>query len=298
MGWLGWLCMAPVIAALVLAFGLARLGLGVFVARAIMGRVCTDAKATALPKSPNVPFFAGLPPVLNIAHRGASRLAPEHSLEAYELALQQGAHVLELDLRLTRDRVLVVAHDPTLRRTHGLDAAFSDLDLAELERIAAGRVPPPHPPVFSRFPETRFNLELKDETLEAARALAALVRERSLEDRVLVASSHEPVLSELRMATGGAVATSASAREALDYLVCYWMERTCPATYSALQIPAVGWLGLTSARFVGRAHAHGLAVHFWTVDDPERMRALLAVGADGIMTNRPDVLAPLLVAQR
>jgi glycerophosphoryl diester phosphodiesterase len=204
--------------------------------------------------------------------------------------------VLELDLRLTRDRVLVVAHDRDLRRTHGLDLAFSDLDLPGLERVANGRAPLTLARVFSRFPEERFNLELKDDELEAARALAEILREHRMQGRVLVASGHEPVLAELRKATEGAVATSASTREALDYLVCYWMKLTCPTAYSALQIPAVAWLGVTSASFVRRAHERGLAVHFWTVDDPERMRALLAVGADGIMTNRPDVLARLLGA--
>ncbi len=295
--WLVWLCLAPVIVALALAFGAARLGVGVFITRAIMGRVCTDAKATVLPNSPNLPFFAGLPPVLNIAHRGASKLAPEHSLAAYELALRQGAHVLELDLRLTRDRALVVAHDPDLRRTHGLDAVFAALDLAELERVAAGRALLTLAGVFSSFPSARFNLELKDETLDAAWALAELVRERRMEGRVLVASGHAAVLAELRRATGGAVATSASTREALGYLACYWMDLSCRAAYSALQIPAVDWLGVTSACFVSRAHEQGLAVHYWTVDDADRMRALLGVGADGIMTNRPDVLSLLLGAQ-
>jgi glycerophosphoryl diester phosphodiesterase len=264
------------------------------IASATMGRVCTDAKAAAGQNFRELPFFAGLPPVLDIAHRGASKLAPEHSLAAYELALRQGAHVLELDLRLLRDGQLVVAHDRTLERTLGITTAFAELTRAELENIAGERMPLGLEQVFVHFPEARFNLELKDETLEAPRALAALLSDERVLGRVLVASAHRPVLEEFRRLTRGAVATSASAEEVLDYLVCQLMKRTCPLAYSALQLPPLDWLGLTSPAFVAGAHARGLAVHFWTVDDPERMRALLAAGADGVMTNRPDLLAPLI----
>jgi glycerophosphoryl diester phosphodiesterase len=273
---------------------LVAVGVSVVVASAIMGRVCTDAKVPALQNFRELPFFAGLPSVVNVAHRGASVVALEHSLAAYELALQQGAHVLELDLRLLGDGELVVAHDRTLKRTLGSDAAFATLTLTELERIGGDRAPLTLASVFSRFPHARFNLELKDESLAAPKALADLVLRRGVQERVLVASSHRAVLAEFRRATAGAVATSASAEEALDYAFCYLMNRACPSAYSALQLPTLGWLGLTSSEFIRGAHDRGLAVHFWTVDEPERMRALIDAGADGVMTNRPDVLARVL----
>lgn len=273
---------------------LSMLVLGVILGWAIMGRVCTDAKPRALQSYRELPFFQGLPPVLNIAHRGASTLAPEHSFDAFELALAQGAHVLELDLRLLRDGELVVAHDRTLKRTHGVDAAYSELSWPELERLGREHTPLRLAPVFTRFSAARFNLELKDESLEAARALAARIAESGVEDRVLVASGHERVLAEFRELTAGRVATSASAAEALRYWFCQLLGRSCAVAYSALQLPASDWLGVTRASFIARAHERGLAVHFWTVDAPDRMQALLAAGADGIMTNRPDVLAPLL----
>jgi glycerophosphoryl diester phosphodiesterase len=290
--WLGWLGIG-----LMVALGIG-LGLGVVVASAIMGRVCTDAKAAAVQNFRELPFFAGLPRVLDIAHRGASKLALEHSLAAYELALEQGAHVLELDLRLLGDGELIVAHDRTLKRTLGLDLAFSDLSLAELERVAATRLPLRLDQVLRHFPEARFNLELKDETLDGPRALATAILRRGAQGRVLVASSHRAVLEEFRRLTGGAIATSASAEEALGYYFCYLMKCTCPTAYSALQLPVLGWLGLTSPGFIAGAHERGLCVHFWTVDDVERMRALIAAGADGVMTNRPDVLTRLLGEMR
>jgi glycerophosphoryl diester phosphodiesterase len=272
-------------------------GLCVIGAWAIMVRVCPDAKSVPPRNYRTLPFFAGLPPVLDIAHRGASKLAPEHTLEAYRLALEQGAHVLELDLRLLRDRELVIAHDRTLRRTHGVEVAYSDLAWADLERLDSGHLPIRLAQALRQFPSVRFNLELKDETPDAARALAGALAETGAESRVLVASSHEAVLVEFRRATAGRVATSASTAEALGYYVCYLMQRPCAMPYSALQLPTLEWLGVTRAGFVAEAHERGLAVHFWTVDDPDEMRALLAAGADGIMTNRPDVLATLLRAQ-
>jgi glycerophosphoryl diester phosphodiesterase len=271
------------------------LGLGVNSGPGFMGRVCPDAKAVAPQNSPVSAFFAGLPRVLNIAHRGASKLMPEHSGAAYELALAQGADVLELDLRSTLDGVLLVAHDRSLKRTLGLDATFSELTIPELQRLAGDRMPLSLDQVFERFPAARLNLELKDESCAAARALADLIARRGAAGRVLVASVHQSALEEFRKATGGAVATSASAREALGYVIDdLLMQRTCQGTYSALQLPALGWLGVTRRAFVERAHERGLAVHFWTVDDPVRMRSLIEAGADGIMTNRPDLLGQVL----
>lgn len=289
-----WFGVAIVSALGVLLLGAVALGLGFILTRGLMGRVCTDAKALAPTNPRERPFFAGLPPVLNIAHRGASTLALEHSFEAYELALAQGAHVLELDLRLTRDAALLVAHDRTLRRTVGREEAWSELTRAQVAELAGGRMPLDLDQVLSHFPAARFNLELKDDTVEGPRALAQVLARQGAAGRVLVASQHVRVLEALRTVTQGTVATSASQDEALDYYACYLMGRTCIGQYSALQLPALGVLGITSARFIAQAHEQGLAVHYWTIDDPTRMAELLAHGADGIMTNRPDRLARVL----
>lgn len=267
------------------------LGLGV---AAIMGRVCTGAKPPAAQKSTQWPFFDGLPRVLNIAHRGASKSAPEHSLEAYELGLRQGAEVLELDVRATRDGILLLAHDRSLERTLGISAQLAELSWAELRALAGARAPLELRDVLGRFPGTRFNLELKDEALESARALARLLDELGVAERVLVASAHHAVLEELRKASRGAVATSASTREALGYHFCYLLGQSCPTPFVALQLPPLDWLGVTHPAFLRGAHERGLVVHYWTIDEADRMRRLVAAGADGIMTNDPELLARVL----
>src|SRR6185436_339106 len=140
---------------------------------------------------------------------GASKQAPEHSLQAYALALAEGADVLELDLRSTSDRVLVVAHDATLERTLGLPQRWSQLSWAEAQALAGAKAPPRLDDVLERFPEAHLNLELKDEDLAVARRLAELIRTAGVERRVLVASMHAPMLREFRQASHGTVATSA-----------------------------------------------------------------------------------------
>ncbi len=264
---------------------------------AIMGRVCGPAKPLPAEKPPVPAFFRGLPRVLNIAHRGASENAPEHTLEAYDLALRQGADVLELDVRMTRDGVLVAAHDATLKRTLGLDVAISELSYEELAKRARDRRPQRLEDVIRHFPGVRFNLELKDEALEAAHALARVIEATRAASRVLVASAHDDVMEEFRRQAGPAIATSASMGEALRFHFCHLLGRSCSMPFVALQLPPLRWLGLTRAEFLRHAHERGLVVHYWTIDGERAQRRLIEAGADGIMTNRPAQLSQVLATR-
>lgn len=263
------------------------------VARQIMGRVCIDAK----PNAPQKSLLSRLPRVANIAHRGASKRAAEHTLAAYELALAQGADVLELDLRATLDEVLLLAHDENLERTLGIPLTLSSTPWAEILARAGDRAPLRLEQVLERFEATQLNLELKDDSPSAARALIDVLRTQHAEDRVLVASRHHHMLVEFRKLSQGRIATSASMREVLTFKFCQLMGRSCPTAFEALQIPPLGWLGLTSPSFMSQAREHGVAVHFWTVDDPVRQRELIESGADGIMTNEPETLARVIASQ-
>lgn len=273
-----------------LALGLLALGFGLI--RAVWP---SDAMATAEIKGPSA-FFTGLPAVLNIAHRGASGAALEHTLEAYALALEQGADVLELDVHATSDGVLVVAHDSDLERTVGIRARIAEHTWQELTRLAGERAPLRLDDVLQRFPQARFNLELKPERDDVASALAHSIAEHALSDRVIVASFHADTLAAFRRASHGSVATSAAMAESVSFLLCYWMQRRCPVPFVLLQLPArfPFWLGTEPFnRFV---HEQGLKVQYWTVDDPTLMRTLVESGADGIMTNHPERLASVLTS--
>jgi glycerophosphoryl diester phosphodiesterase len=273
-----------------LVLGLLALGFGLM--RAVWP---SDALATDENRAPSA-FFTGLPQVLNIAHRGASSVAPEHTLEAYALALAQGADVLELDVHATKDGVLVVAHDADLERTVGSRALIAELDWQELVTRAGERAPLKLDQVFQRFQEAHFNLELKPERDDVAIALARAINQHALADRVIVASFHADTLAAFRRASGGTVATSAAMSESVSFLLCYLMQRRCQVPFDLLQLPArfPYWLGTEPFnRFV---HEQGLKVQYWTIDDPVLMRTLIEAGADGIMTNRPERLSSVLTS--
>lgn len=241
-----------------------------------------------------VAFLQDLPAVANIAHRGASARATEHSWRAYELALEAGADILELDLRLLRDNTLVVAHDSDLLRILKIATELRAVSWEELNQLAGQAAPLRLQNVLARFPGVRFNLELKDEVLSAAGELATLLQASGSLSRVLVASAHHELLVAFRRLTQGAVATSASMREVLRFHANYWLG-TCESTpFVALQIPTLSWLGLDSAGLLRHARECGIVVHYWTLDKEEDMRRVIAAGANGVMSNYPGRLASVL----
>ncbi|HKE17239.1 MAG TPA: glycerophosphodiester phosphodiesterase family protein [Kofleriaceae bacterium] len=244
------------------------------------------------------PFLNGGP--LVIAHRGASGVESEHTISSYRRALADGAEVLELDVHRSRDGAIVVSHDATLERRFGVARAIADSDLPALRAELARRFPASDPAtllptldeVLAAFPEARLNIELKADSAALADAVAAAIERHGRADDVLVASFHGGALARFRASSHGRVATSASLREAARFYACYLLDVACRPEFEALQVPIrlrSSWprFPLDSSDFIAFAHRHGLAVHYWTIDDPAEMTRLLAAGADGIMTNYP-----------
>ncbi len=249
---------------------------------------------------PERPFFDAPEPMI-FAHRGASARELENTQSAFDEALRVGADVLELDLRLTGDGVPVVAHDADLDRALGVPLTIADNTLAEL-REALSRTDIDRDPgallltfedALRRYDGARLNAELKDDDDALAESVAALIDRFEAHDRVLVASFHGSALRAFRDAAGGRVATSAATGEAVRFYACFVVRMPCRPDFEALQIPPSAGKGpmtldLTSRRFLTFARRHGLAVHYWTVDDPDEIERLFALGADGVMTNTPE----------
>lgn len=238
------------------------------------------------------PFFAGSP--LVFAHRGGDG-GREHSSAAYETAIARGADALELDVRLSADGIAVVAHDASLARVWGVDRDVAALTVAEMREVAEGEPPLLLDEVLLRFPGTRLNIELKEDSPRLADAVAAAVTASGREQEVLVVSFHDDALDRFRARAPG-VATGASGREAIGFYLCYLLEVPCRPAYQALQVPrrlGDGRLSLEpgSRAFLDFAHRHGLAVHYWTIDEPRTMKQLLERGADGLITNRTEIAA-------
>jgi len=252
---------------------------------------------------------------LFFAHRGGSLLAPENTLAAFDNGLALGADALELDIQLTSDGEIVVIHDATVDRTTNGTGPVSAYTLGELRRLDAGyrfttdggtSLPfrgaglsiPTLREVFERYPAVRLNIDLKESTPERELRLWALIQDLAAAERTLVASGdlHAPIV-RFRALCGGRVATSASEREIRRFLLATWCgaARLMRPAYDALQVPET-WHGVrvVSPRVIAAAHRLGLDLHVWTVDERAAMDRLLAWGVDGLMSDRPDVLAEAL----
>lgn len=253
----------------------------------------------------------------NMAHRGASGCAPENTLAAFELAVQQGADWLELDVHKTRDGVIVVLHDDSLARTTGIEADVRHLTYAELQKInaagafqsdciapeavqrfrAANLRVPTLAEVFARFPDQRVNIEIKQNEPPIEADLVRVIDAAGSADRVIVAAVKTEAIQRFREASGGRIATSASMGETTRLYACYLSGITCSPDYDLLQLPAKPFFGvdLSGADFIAYVHGrYALQTHYWTVNDEAEMRRLLDNGADGIMTDYPDRLTRVL----
>jgi glycerophosphoryl diester phosphodiesterase len=234
-------------------------------------------------------------PRLLYAHRGASADLPENTLEAFALGLEQGANALELDVRLSRDGRVVVSHDADLSRLAGRPLRIDGATLDELRTIDVGRGLrlATLDEVLERF-AVPLNVDLKDRSPALVERTLELVRSRGAASRVRLASFHEANLSLARR-LGYEGPTGLGPREARRLVLLPGLvSRLFPPRGDALQVPPkTGPLRLDTPRIVARAHALGLRVDYWVINDVAQARQLLALGADGLVSDRPALLAPL-----
>ena len=249
--------------------------------------------------------FFDLPLPRIIAHRGASGDYPENTMPAFRAAVELGVRYLELDVHLSRDGEVVVCHDDTLTRVAAHDGVFREMTVAEIRRADAGynfspvstgafpfrglgiRVPILHE-VLTSFPHQRFIIELKQATHDLAAATLDVVQRARMTRSVLIASEHQEPIDHAR-AIAPDVPTNMPAQEVGLFMMSLspHAEPYAPAG-DALQVPPEyhSWK-LVTPESVGAAHRAGAEVHVWTVDEASEMRALLALGVDGILTNHP-----------
>ncbi len=255
-----------------------------------------------------------------IAHRGASGYAPEHTIAAYDLALEMGADFIEQDLQMTRDGVLVVLHDDTLDRTVRGPAAdctgvVRDKSYAQLQRcdvsswwqeadntaalvtpadVVAAEPIPTLDDVLARYGEAaRYYIETKQP--EAAPGMEeALLRMLAAHDLLPVSRADRRVLVQ---SFSRASLQKIHALEPDVPLIQLVGEDDIPEEWDAeldvIAGYAVGigpsWVDVTP-ELVAAAHRHGLLVHPYTVDEEVDMERLIGFGVDGMFTSYPDRL--------
>lgn len=255
------------------------------------------------------------PGPLAFAHRGGAIGAPENTMRAFERTVRLGYTYIETDVHATADGELVVFHDDTLDRLTDLSGPISALPYREVARARVlGSEPIPRlEDVLGTWPDMRFNIDVKE--ARAVAPFARALRRTGTADRVCVASFSQNRLRQVRAAVGPEVCTSLT-RSGVAALKLTSLFRTLlptpgdpvPRPVAALRTalggryragcvqvpPFYGSVAVITPSLLRAAHAFGLQVHAWTIDDPAQMRTLLDLGVDGIMTDDPGALRDVL----
>ena len=243
------------------------------------------------------PYFAPAKPRY-FAHRGLAqhKSLDENTLEAFAEALDHGATHLESDTQATSDGHAVLFHDSDLVRVAGDSRAISSLSLNELQEIRllqGGRIPTLQEALIN-FPTAFFNLDIKSPA--AISPTIDAIEQTNAHHRVLISSFSNPIRKKALQGFSKSIATSASASVA----AAAWFSHTflfgagfaqIVQGIDALQVPTkMGLVNFAKPNLIRRAQKHKVEVHFWTINEPSEAEKLLAMGADGIVTDRLDLI--------
>jgi glycerophosphoryl diester phosphodiesterase len=233
-----------------------------------------------------------------MAHRGGAIEHLENSLPAFEACVAMGYRYLETDVRVTADGILVVFHDAVLERVTDAQGRIDQLPWSVVsEARIGGREPILRlEELLGAWPDVRFNLDIKAAGVVAP--LVRAIRRTKVGDRICLASFSDARIAAARRLLGPTVCTSLGPRGVAALRLASYRPRASglvrvPA--GCAQVPLqLGGRALVDERFLATAHAMGMQVHVWTVDTPADATALLDLGVDGIMTDRPAMLRELL----
>jgi glycerophosphoryl diester phosphodiesterase len=248
---------------------------------------------------------------IRLAHRGSRVLWPENTMVAFQGAVDLGYRYLETDVRADRDGTLYLFHDKSVDSLTDGTGPIREMSGAEVGALDAahwfdpgngyplrgsGIGIPRVEEVLTTFPDVLLNIDLKGAGV--ASLLPGLLHKLRAEERVLAGGFLDWRISRFRRRTGGRVATSAGPLQAGAIWLASRVRRGVRASADALQVPeSARGLKVVDTKLVAAAHAAGIQVHVWTVDDPTAMHRLLDLGVDGIVTDRPDVLNEVLSAR-
>jgi glycerophosphoryl diester phosphodiesterase len=249
--------------------------------------------------------FLDHPAPLPFAHRGGAADGLENTAAAFRSAVDSGYRYLETDVHATSDGKLVAFHDPTLDRVTDSRGAIGALPWRAVRQArVGGREPLPlFEDLLEEFPEARWNVDIKAEP--ALAPLLDLLRRTDAWDRVCVGSFSEARVARAQRLAGARLATSLGTRGVaglrlrsygrgalpLDRLLGAAVRRSAVC----VQVPErQSGIPVVDRLFLRAAHALDMQVHVWTVNDADRMRALLDLGVDGIMTDHIGTLRAVL----
>ena len=272
--------------------------------------------AALTPDAPSKPYYENFSRPLVIAHQGGDGLWPGNTLYAFENAVKLGVDVLEMDAHITKDNHIVLMHDEEVDRTTDGSGLIEELTLYELKQLDAAyrwsidggktfpyrgqdiRVPTlDH--VFQKFPEMRYVVEIKLTQNPIARPLCELIRRHNMQGKVMIASFHDEAMQNFRK-TCPEIATSGSRTEVQNFVILgkAFLSAFIAPQYQSIQPPYDPKesmnIPIMTERFIREAHAKNIKVEPWTVNDPELMKQYIQWDADGIITDRPDLMIKVL----
>jgi glycerophosphoryl diester phosphodiesterase len=268
-------------------------------------------------RHPYLGSFDSAQPMI-LGHRGSAGTAPENTLLSFERCLTQGAHAIESDIQVTSDGVPVLLHDADVARVTDGSGPVEAMTLAQLQTLDAGhhftlddrgktapyddtafrgqqhRVPSVEA-AFAALPDARFNLEIKTAANDTVARVVELVAKYERADRTLLVAADETIMQALRATLrerSVETATSASIPEVAAVVNSAIAGAPPPAEVQALQIPThFGDQPLVTRELIEHAHRYDIAIHVWTINEPDAMNELLDLGVDGLVTDFPGVAA-------
>ncbi|MBI2359927.1 MAG: glycerophosphodiester phosphodiesterase [Deltaproteobacteria bacterium] len=266
------------------------------------------------------PFSTASKPRI-IGHRGAAGEAPENTLSSFQKAFGDGAAIVEMDVRGTKDGEVVIIHDATLNRTTNGRGRVSQRTLREIKALDAGyRFTPDggisYPfrernieiPTLEEFlsslPEARAIVEIKPGLPPITKKVLELIHRLGKENQVLLATEDDRIMSDIRKEIEAArltVATGFSYGEVAAFIRWVGGGRATDFTPrgQAMQIPCeYRGTTLVSEATVRAAHGLEIGMFVWTINDPDEMGRLLRLGVDGIITDYPARLRGLIRSDR
>lgn len=234
--------------------------------------------------------------VLVIGHRGASGYAPENTMVSYKMAYDMGADMIELDIYMSKDGVPVIMHDNKVERTTDGDGDIQQMTLEQIKKLDAGskfnkkfageQVPTLEEVFAWASGKIPVNVEIKGEGCE--KKLVELIKKYKMEKSVIVSSfNHEYIKKVRKLAPEITIAALVGKVDDLKALVNYCHPDAVNPSFNNV-----------TKKLVDEAHAMGLKVYTYTVNDQLSMKQMIAAGVDGIFTNYSDVLLKLLKRQK
>lgn len=249
-----------------------------------------------------------------IAHQGSAIELPPNTIEAYQLALDQGADIIELDIWRAKDGTWVVIHDGNLLRITGVNKDVTKLTYDEIQLLDAGynfsdssgnylyrnkgyKIPSLEQ-VFKQFNNEKINIEIKTVSKLGLSDLVQMIKKYQMEKKVLVVSFSYNVIKKFRKISNNQIATAASKSDIMR-MIYFGKLPWYKIRFDAFQMPfyskKVERYGLKNTEWIGKMRSKGMEVHYWTVDNSEDIKKAFSIGAGGVITNKPKIAYDLLV---